>query len=241
MANIGKYELDSIVQGDTKELVAQLPDSSIDLLVTDPPYFLPVQSYVGTREGGYSRRTLADMTILQTYFDVMFEQFARVIKPSGTAYVFCDGQSYPIIYRSMYPYFNYVRPLIWNKIVSYNGYTWRHQHELIAWGEGFEAERIPTGDGDVLECRGVLQADRLHPAEKPVKIMRDLIAKHGKEKIILDPYAGSCPVAVAAKVTGNHFLCFEYDKVNVETGRQRVADAKLPAFESLEQGGLWAV
>ena len=140
----------------------------------------------------------------------------------------------------MYPYFNYVRPIIWNKLISYNGYTWRHQHEIIAWGEGYEAERIPTGDGDILECRGVLQKDRLHDAEKPVKILSSLIAKHGKENLVLDPYAGSCPVAVAAKVTGNYYICFEYEQSHVETGKERVKNANFKMFESLGQGDLWA-
>lgn len=240
MSLLGEFQIDSINQGDCRELVEKLPDNCIDILIADPPYFVPANSYVGVRGDGYHKKTLADISILEAAFIYMFEKFARVLKPTGTAYIFCDGQSYPIMWRAMYPHFNYVRPLIWNKIISYNGYTWRHQHEIIAWGEGYEAERIPTGDGDILECRGVLQKDRLHPAEKPVKIISDLIAKHGRENIVFDPYAGSCPSAVAAKVTGNHFICFEFDKSNVETGRQRVDEAKPKLFESLSQGGLWA-
>lgn len=238
MTKIGDFEVDSIVQGDNRDLIQHVPNASIDLLVTDPPYFLPAQSYVAAR-GSSSKRSLADTTILQTYFDVMFEQFARVLKPTGTSYVFCDAQSYPVIYRSMYQYFKYVRLLIWDKIVSYNGYTWRHQHELIAWGEGFEAERISTGNGDVLQCRAVLQKDRVHGAEKPVKLLRDLIAKHGAGNLVFDPYAGSCPTAVAAKITSNHYLCFEFEKPNVEIGRKRVNDAKLALFEELGQEALW--
>ena len=219
---IGDFEINTITLGDCQDLILRLPDKCVDLIVTDPPYFLPAQSYVGTRAKGYSRRTLADMTIMQTYFDAMFDKFARVIKSTGTAYVFCDGQSYPIIYRSMYPYFKYVRPIIWDKMVSYNGYTWRHQHEIIVWGEGFEAERVPTGDGDIIKCRGVLQKNRLHDAEKPVELLYKLIAKHGKGNLVLDPYAGSCSVADAAIKAENNYICFEYDQHNVDAGKKRI-------------------
>lgn len=228
MNKLGPYELNQIYTGDARALAEGIPDNSVDLLVTDPPYFIPVNSYVGTRESGYARRTLGDMSVMQTYFDVMFGGFLPKLKSNGSAYVFCDAQSYPLIYRSMYPFFRYVRLLVWDKILSYNGYTWRHQHELIAWGEGIEAERIPTSDGDVLEFRGVLQKDRLHPAEKPVDLIMKLIAKHGTGLTVLDPYTGSGPVAEAAIRTGNNFLCFEIDPPTVEAANGRVRLAQPP-------------
>lgn len=213
-----------IYTGDARELAKAVPDESIDLIVTDPPYFLPVNTYVGTREKGYCKRQLGDMSVMQTYFDVMFGLLLSKLKKTGTAYIFCDGQSYPLIYRSMFPFFKYVRPLIWDKVVSYNGYTWRHQHEIIAWGEGYEAKRIPTGDGDVLQCRGVLQKNRLHAAEKPVELMVQLIDKHKDAKVVFDPYAGSSPVAVAVKLLGREFLAFEIDPETAEMARRRVRE-----------------
>ena len=220
----------AIVTGDARELAKRIPDESIDLMVTDPPYFLPVQTYVGTREDGWERRTLADTSVLQTYFDVMFEELCPKLKREGSAYIFCDAQSYPIMYRSLFPHFKYVRLLIWNKVVSYNGYTWRHQHELIAWCEGYDAGRIPTGDGDVLDCRGVLQKDRFHPAEKPVDLLMRLIEKHPTAAIVFDPYAGSASTAVATKRVGRNYIAFEIDPDTAELARARVLNTQPPLF-----------
>jgi site-specific DNA-methyltransferase (adenine-specific) len=219
-----------IVTGDARELAKRIPDESIDLMVTDPPYFLPVNTYVGTREKGWERRTIGDTSVLQAAFDKIMEDLCPKLKGAATAYVFCDGQSYPIMYRAMFRWFKYVRPLIWDKVVSYNGYTWRHQHELIAWGEGYEAERIPTGDGDVLACRGVLQKDRRHPAEKPVDLVMRLIDKHKAARVIFDPYAGSAPVAVAAKRLGRNYVAFEIDPETAEKARERVLNTQPPLF-----------
>lgn len=237
MEKLGPYllgpndtEENGIYCGDARELARAIPDESVDLVVIDPPYFLSAQTYVGTREDGWVRRTVGDMSVLQTYFDVMFDELFRTLKPSGTAYVFCDGQSYPIMYRAMYPHFKYVRPLIWDKVVSYNGYTWRHQHEIIAWGEGFDAERIPTGDGDVLQFRGVLQKDRLHPAEKPLEVITKLIDKHASATIVADFYTGSGPVPEAATRMGKRYLAFEIDPDTCIVARERVRNTQPPLF-----------
>jgi site-specific DNA-methyltransferase (adenine-specific) len=223
-------ELVRLYCGKCESILPQLEQKSVDLIVTDPPYFSPVQSYVGTRECGYKRRTLADLSIIETYFEVVVAIAHGVLKQSGTAYWFCDGQTYPGVHHAMYPYYKYVRPLIWDKIVSYNGYTWRHQHELIAWGEGFEAERVPTGDGDILKRRGVLQDDRLHPAEKPTSLLCDLIKKHDAGAIVLDPYAGSGATLVAAKSLGRKSIGVEFDKTYCQNIVDRLSKVE-PLFE----------
>lgn len=128
-------ELNKIYNEDCLEGLKKVESNSVDLILSDPPYFLPVNSYVGVRGEGYHRRTLADTSILKGYFERIFEELERVLKPQGVYYIFCDAQSYPIFYQVMFPYCKYVRLLIWDKMISYNGYTWRHQHECIAWGE----------------------------------------------------------------------------------------------------------
>jgi site-specific DNA-methyltransferase (adenine-specific) len=212
--------------GDCLEVMPRIPDGSVDAVITDPPYFLPVNSYVGKRGEGYAKRTLADSSVLRGYFERVFVELSRLLKPNGTYYVFCDAQSYPIFYQVMYPYTKYVRLLIWDKVVSYNGYTWRHQHELIAWGELDESERIPTGDGDILKCRGVLQKDRLHPAQKPVELLSRLIDKNVPASgVVLDPYMGSGTTGVACKETGRNFIGIEMEPQYYEIAKRRIEAA----------------
>jgi len=75
------------------------------------------------------------------------KELDRVLTQDGHAYFFCDGQSYPILYATAYPFFKSLRPLIWDKQVSINGYGWRHQHELILFCQRPDAKPIKTGDG----------------------------------------------------------------------------------------------
>jgi site-specific DNA-methyltransferase (adenine-specific) len=214
-----------IICGDCLEVMKDIPDKSIDLLITDPPYFLPVNCYVGVRGKTY-KKTLADTSILLVYFKNVFSELDRILKKNGTLYVFCDAQSYPIFYQAMFPYCKHVRMIIWDKMVSYNGYTWRHQHEIIAWGERSETKRVPTGDGDIIKCRGVLQKNRNHPAEKPVEILEKLIHKH-EGKIILDPFAGSGSSLVASKNLGRDFMGIELSEEYCKIAEQRLKQKPL--------------
>jgi len=211
----------NLYQGDCLDIMPNIKKKSMDLIITDPPYFLPINSYVGTRENGYNKRSLADTSILKGFFERVFKEFDRIIKDDGSFYVFCDAQSYPIFYNAIYPYCNHVRLIIWDKLVSYNGYTWRHQHELILWGEKENTERIPTGEGDIIKYRGVLQENRLHPAEKPAGLLRILIKKHKDALNILDPFAGSGTTMYACQDLRRNCVSIELDENYCEVVKKR--------------------
>lgn len=48
--------------GDCSELMKEQPSKQVDLVITDPPYYLPINSYVGTRKEGYEHRTFLNLT-----------------------------------------------------------------------------------------------------------------------------------------------------------------------------------
>lgn len=222
--------IDQIVCGDCLDVMKGIPGKSIDLLVTDPPYFLPANSYVGTRETPY-KRTLADTSLLVGFFKTFFESIDRILLDTGSCYIFCNAQSYPIFYQAIFPFCRHVRLLIWDKMISYNGYTWRHQHELILWGTREKAKSIPTGDGDILRCRGVLQKDRNHPAEKPIALIEQLIRKH-EPTLVLDPFVGSGTTCLAAIQLNRHYIGIdiseEYCKIARRRIKQSLAQQRLP-------------
>ena len=121
----------------------------------------------------------------------------------------------------MYRRFDTVKCLVWNKGHVGLGRIWRHQHELIAWGEREEAVRVPTGDGDIVKCRGVLQADRKHPAEKPLSLIGRLAQKHDAD-LILDPFCGSGTTCVAAKMLGRRYIGIDISEEYCQIARQRL-------------------
>lgn len=195
----------------------------VGLIVTDPPYFLPAVHYNTRKE---FPRSLTDLSILERYFAEFFELSASALGGRGPCYVFCDGQSYPAFYATAYRHFKKLRPLVWDKVSAFNGYTWRHQHELILFMEGEKCPPVPSGEGDILRFRAVPVEERDHPAQKPVDILKSLIEKHPDNGLaVLDPFMGSGATAVAAVRAGRSFIGIESEPAYFEIACRRVREA----------------
>ena len=214
-----------LIHGDCLEVLADIPDASVDCIVIDPPYFVPAMHY-NTRSA--TARSLGDLSILNHYFRDVFAALRKVLKPSGFMYCFCDGQSYPVFYVTAYPHFKRVRPLIWDKTVSINGYSWRHQHELILFGESDGSPSIPTGDGDILKCRAVAMGDREHLAQKPIELLERLIAKTTPiDGTVFDCFMGSGSTGIAATKLGYNFVGVEVDASYFAIAQKRIAESQM--------------
>jgi len=216
----------TLYRGDCLDVLKTLDAGSVDAVVTDPPYFLPATHY-NTRSGG-TARSLSDLSILNHYFRDFFEVVRRVLKPDGFLYCFCDGQSYPVFYVTAYPHFKRLRPIVWDKGVSINGYSWRHQHELILFCESENSPAVPTGDGDVLKCRAVPISDREHLAQKPIELLARLIDKTTpKGGTVIDPFMGSGATGLAAVSVERDFIGCEIDPGYFAIAEKRIAEAQM--------------
>ena len=209
----------AIYHGDCRDILPQL--EPVDLVLTDPPYFLPAAHYQ-TRRG--EQRSLGDLSILEHFFKDAFNDWVSVLKDDGFAYVFCDGQSYPIFYRAAYPLFHRLRPLVWDKLTSINGFSWRHQHEIIMFCEMPNHPKINTGDGDVLKYRAVPIGERVHLAQKPVGLLAALIRKSlPLGGIALDPFMGSGTTLIAAKDLEHKAIGIEIEEKYCEIAAKRLS------------------
>lgn len=203
--------------GDCREVVPGL--ESVGAVVTDPPYFLPATHHA-TREG--TSKSWGNLSILERYFADTFKELAQVIANDGCMFCFCDGQSYPLFFRGCYNLFKTVRVLVWDKENSINGYWWRKQHELILFAIKGGAEKVPTGDGDVLRMPCVPIRKRVHDAQKPVKLIKRLIMKTPDLAVILDPFAGSGTTLCAAKDLGRRAIGIEIEEKYCEIAANRL-------------------
>ena len=76
----------------------------------------------------------------------------------------------------------------------------------------------------------VIMANRtgnnLHPTEKPLKLIRELI-KANKGQLIFDPFAGSGTTMVACKQLGRDFIGIEIDQEYVNIANKRLSQEQL--------------
>jgi len=204
-------ELDRIYNMDCIEGMKQLPDNYVDLVITDPPYFAPAQHYSPSRKNR-TQRKVGDLSILEYFFHDWLKEIIRIVKDTGWIYIFCDSQSYPLIFTGLYSHVKSIRTIVWDKVTAFNGFTWRHQHELIAFAEMPNAPKVNTSDGDIIKERAIKVDNRIHPAEKPESIVNRIISKHSSAEIVLDPFCGCGTTAVSCKHLNKRFIGFEIDE-----------------------------
>jgi len=203
-------QMNTIITGDCREILPTI--RGVDCVVTDPPYFLPAAHY---SVRGETSKSIGDLSILEHYFRGLLKEIYDCLTPEGVAYVFCDGQSYPIFHRVGYSQWKRVRPLIWDK-----GQRAMHFADAeIAWTNFNRSTarvlvmHIAAGDS---------KGSKVHPTQKPIKLYSWLLQNYAeKGQRILDTHGGSFSSAIAAHYFGVDFVACEIDKDYFEKGKAR--------------------
>src|SRR5699024_2077252 len=123
------------------------------------------------------------------------------MRTSGHLLAFCDGASYPVFYPETYRRFDALRSLVWDKGRIGMGSPYRNQHELVIAARWTGAHRTDQrGVADVFKHPPVSTSTRVHPVDKPVALLVDMLRPIApKGSVILDPFAGGGSTLVAAK------------------------------------------
>lgn len=212
--------------GDCLEVLPTLETESVDAVITDPPYAIPTNA----AQGRTITRTVGDLSLIESVFRGQFNEYARL---AGRAFVFCDGTSYPVIFRAAYGRW-LTALLVWNKGRIGMGREFRKSHELImhCWAQGTDIVSDGVGYSDVLEA-SPMGANRFHPAEKPLDLVGQLLRVCGH--LVLDPFMGSGTTGVACVKTGRRFIGIEIDKGYFDIAIKRISEAQMqPRLEGLE-------
>lgn len=220
---------------DCLEGLREVPDSSVDLIVTDPPYFLSM-GHAGSKtnaRGGASEqlstnRCFNDLAICTPFYSQLFAEYRRVLREDGSFYFFTDWRGYAYYF----PLLNAELP-VRNMLVcdkkSGPGSFYSFAHELIVFGTYKPKTKKGVGT-NVLRfpafCSGAAKTDgeKVHPTQKPVELISKLIGDSSEPgATVLDTFMGSGTTAVACLKTGCNYIGFELDKQYHAIAEQRVA------------------
>lgn len=216
----------TLYHGDCREVLASLPRPLAHAVVTDPPFFMPAQPYAGRDEGW--QRSWADTSILATWWGVMAEALTRATMPDGHLLVFCDDSSYPVFYPPVYTRWPNIGCLIWDKGRPGMGTAWRGSSELIIAARGRSAYWTGGARGSVLRFTPVSSANRVHPVDKPVALLRDLIEPITPPgAMVLDPFAGGGSTLLAARDLGRRAIGIELEERYCEQAARRLSQPVL--------------
>lgn len=242
--------------GDCFEALKDIPDNSVDCIVTDPPY--------------ENTNCAFDCIVDEK---TMLAEFQRIIKPNRAVCVFCEIRMAARLLNIAPKFFRY--EWIWAKNRSVGFFDCNKKplraHEIIlVFGKGMPeyfpqytfgspykrtrpavttehyshntprtctnnqtGKRYPR---DILQFKNINKPrENAHPTQKPVDLIEYLIRTYSvKGDCILDPFAGSGTTAVACVNSDRDFLGWELDQTYFERAQKRIEGAKINKAETLE-------
>lgn len=229
--NISELEK-KIINADCIDILKQLPDKSVDLVLTDPPYV--VDNHGGTKSPLAKRcakvRDIIDDFTKDFDFSNIVEQLIRVCKFVNIV-MFCSKQQ---VSRTM-SYFEQrgyqVNLCVWDKTnpapLGNNKLVNNLEYIVIARESGaYFNNDLPISKKRMsfVYPTGVKE---YHPCEKPLELVSDLMSLFSKENdLVLDCFSGSGTTAIACHRLKRRFICIEKDKDYYEASVQRLEEEK---------------
>lgn len=229
-------QLNTIENCDCLEGLKNIPDGSVDLVVTDPPYFLSM-GHAGSKKNAFaansdmvnSNRTFQDLAIAKPFYQQLFREFRRVLKPDGHFYFFTDWRGYAFYFPIMCEELPVRNLVVWDKLSGPGSY-YSFTHELIIFGTA-AAKLKNRGGTNVWRIKGFTSGakstdgEKVHPTQKPVELIEKIIQDSTDEgATVLDTFMGSGTTAVACLRTGRNYLGFELNERYFEIAQDRIAD-----------------
>lgn len=241
--------VNNIIQGDSLELLKDIPDSSVDVTFADPPFNL-----------GKKYNSTKDNLKLQEYLDwceLWIREMVRVTKPTGSIFlhnipkwltyyttylneiadfkhwISWDAPTSPMgksLQPSHYGILFYAKEKKQNKY-----YEIRHPHKRCRKSNilqkdygGKKAKLHPFGPlvsdvwTDIYRVKHNKYRDE-HPCQLPIHLLERIILMSSDEgDIILDPFSGTGTTAIAAKRLGRNYIGLEKDSEYVRTSRNKL-------------------
>jgi adenine-specific DNA-methyltransferase len=205
--------LDQVILGDCLTVLPQLPDASVDLVLTDPPYLVRYRS----RDGRGVPNDDTDAWLVPA-----FDELYRVLQRDRFCISFCGfTQAERFIAAWKAAGFRVLEHLVWRKrYPSSTGFVRRYHEQAYLLAKG-SPRRPPVLLPSVLEWRYTTNA--LHPTQKPVGALLPLLMAFSQiGDVVLDPFAGSGSTAVAAAMLGRHYIAIELSSEYAKIAEKRL-------------------
>lgn len=219
-----------ILEGDMFEHIRDVKPGSVQVACIDPPYMVgSVSALSKSRIGPWG-----DLMNGARFFRDILETVRPKMRGGGCVWLFGNWRGLPSIYKGACDA-GWIPSgcLIWDKQTLGAGMVMRSQWELAVLFACDGFERRSCSFSDIQQCKPVAASDRIHSAQKPVDLLRRLIA-FGSDPgdLVLDTFCGSGSTGVAAIAEGRRFIGIEIDPNYCEIARNRIAeeDAQLKLF-----------
>jgi len=216
----------NLIHGDCLEAMKLIPDGSVDMVLTDPPYGMEYQSNRRTATDKFAKIKNDDGL---SWLDEFVDEIYRVIKMDSAAYVFCSWHKIDAFKSAFDRKFKLKNIIVWVKNNHGSGDlkgAYAPKHEFVLYmhkGRSlFRNGRSP----DVVMADKVSGSKMVHPTEKPISLLEKFVTNNSDEgSTILDPFMGSGTTGVAAKNLNRKFIGIELDEDYFNIAKERIENS----------------
>ncbi|GAP04466.1 DNA-methyltransferase [Fructobacillus tropaeoli] len=245
MKTIYTDKLNTLIQSDAFKYLATLEDHSVDLIVTDPPYFLSNGGFsnsggkmVSVNKGDWDQNPDPEQ-----FYEKLLEEFDRILTPDGSFWIFGSMHNIYILgYLIQKKNFKILNNITWQKTNPAPNLSCRmftHSTETILWAKRPKGKQIfnytlmkEINDNkqmkDVWLTSNTAKSEKRfgkHPSQKPLALLKRIIsASTTKDSFVVDPFVGSGTTSVACSQLGIKSVGIDNNEDYLDIARQRVAD-----------------
>lgn len=222
--------------GDSRNLLRELPDASVDLILTDPPYNIGKFS-TGNIKLPWRRELNNDVAV---WDKVEFRpeewegEFRRLLKPDGNLFVFTSYNLLGRWHACLDKHFDTTQIFVWHKTnpppkIYKAGFLNSCELVFCCWNKGhvwnFSSQSTMHNFIESPICMGGERIENpRHPTQKPLKVLSRLIEIASNiDGIVLDPFMGVGSTGVAAINLHRRFIGFELDEEYFVAARKRLS------------------
>jgi site-specific DNA-methyltransferase (adenine-specific) len=230
---LGSIQLNRIYQMDCLEGLKLIPDDSVNLLLTDPPYNVSMKSNFHTMG-----RTGVDFGEWDKNFNQIdwLDNACKKVNKGGSAVIFNDYKNIGTMTDTLTKNgFTVKEMIIWRKtnpMPRNRDRLYVTSTEIALWavkGKGWTFNRQrDTYENAIFECPVVNHTKRYHPTQKPIEIFEQLVKIHSNvNDIVLDCFMGSATTAVACTLNNRNYIGFETEREYIEVANKRLEHIQL--------------
>lgn len=224
-----------VLCADSKDVIKRIPDSSIDFILTDPPYNLGQHSTGNIPLPGRlaMNNDVADWDMVDFNPEEWADEFIRILKPTGNLFIFTSYNQLGRWYNCLDHKFDTSNFMIWHKTnpapkIFKAGFLNSCEMIFTCWNKKHTWNFISQKEmHNFIESPICMRPERLsnpkHPAQKPVGILKKMIEiATNKDDIIFDPFMGVGSTGVAALELKRRFIGVELNNEYFDAAKKRI-------------------
>ena len=221
-----------LINGNCLNTLKNIPNESIDLIVTDPPYPTTSRGNAGN-SGGMLQKDINKKGKVFTYNNINCKEYApefyRLLKDGSHCYVMTNHINLIDMLNTFADVgFHFIKSLIWNKGNKIMGQYYMSQFEYILFFRKGRGKKINNcGTSDILSIPNKKTKDKdgknIHDTEKPIELMEVLVNNSSQEnELVLDPFMGVGSAGIACIKNNRNFIGIEIDENYFTIAKERM-------------------